>query len=40
MQIELTSDANDHLLYWQKTGNKSILKKIEKLTDSILETPF
>lgn len=40
MQIELTSDAKEHLLYWQKTGNKSILKKIEKLTDSILETPY
>jgi toxin YoeB len=40
MQIELSSQAKEHLLHWRKTGNKAILNKIEKLTDSILETPF
>jgi toxin YoeB len=40
MQIELTDDAYEHLLYWQKSGNKSILQKIEKLTDAIIENPF
>ena len=40
MQIELSSEAKEHILYWQKTGNKSILNKISKLTDAILENPF
>ena len=40
MQIELTDDAKEHLLYWRKTGNKAILQKISKLTDAILESPF
>lgn len=40
MEIELTSDANDDLSYWKKTGNQAILKRIRLLTESILETPF
>ena len=40
MQIELTDDAKEHLLYWRKTGNKAILQKIDKLTYAILESPF
>jgi toxin YoeB len=40
MQIELSSEAKIHLEFWRKTGNKTILKKIEKLVDAILETPF
>ncbi|MBY0245307.1 MAG: Txe/YoeB family addiction module toxin [Sphingobacteriaceae bacterium] len=40
MQIELTAEAQAHLVYWKKIGNKSILNKIEKLTDAILENPF
>ena len=40
MQIELSSQAQAHLLYWRKTGNKAILNKIEKLTDAILENPY
>jgi toxin YoeB len=40
MEIELTSDANDDLSYWKKTGNQAILKRIRQLTESILETPF
>jgi toxin YoeB len=40
MQIELSSEAKGHLAYWQKTGNKAILKKIDKLTDAILENPY
>jgi toxin YoeB len=39
MQIELTTEAQAHLLYWKKTGSKAILKKIDKLTDAILENP-
>jgi toxin YoeB len=40
MQIVLSSEAKQHLLYWKKSGNNSILNKIDKLTDSILETPY
>lgn len=40
MQIELTDDAQEHLLFWQKTGNKAILQKISKLTDAVIENPL
>lgn len=40
MQIELSSDAKIHLDFWRKSGNKTILKKIEKLVDAILESPY
>ena len=40
MQIELTDDAQEHLLFWRKTGNKAILQKIIKLTDAIIENSF
>jgi toxin YoeB len=40
MQIELSAEAQGHILYWKKTGNKAILNKIDKLTDAILENPF
>jgi toxin YoeB len=40
MQIELTDAAKEHLIFWRKTGNKTILKKIEQLTDAIIENPF
>ncbi|MGF1636633.1 MAG: Txe/YoeB family addiction module toxin [Cyclobacteriaceae bacterium] len=26
--------------YWQDTGNKALLQKIEKLLDSILDNPY
>jgi hypothetical protein len=32
MQIELSTEAQSHILFWQQSGNKAILKKIEKLT--------
>jgi toxin YoeB len=40
MQIELSNEAQKHIVFWQQTGNKTILKKIEKLTDAILLNPF
>ena len=40
MQIELTDDAQEHLQFWRKIGDKAILQKIDKLTDAILENPF
>ena len=40
MQLELTDEAKEHLLYWRKTGNKQILQKISKLIDAIIDNPF
>jgi toxin YoeB len=40
MQIELTDAAKEHLMFWRKSGNFSILKKIDKLTDAIIQNPF
>jgi toxin YoeB len=40
MQIELSTEAQSHILFWQQSGNKAILKKIEKLTDAIIKNPF
>lgn len=40
MQVEVTPNAKEDLLFWQKTGNKIILKKIEQLTMAILEDPY
>ncbi len=40
MQIVLTPEAKTHLQYWQDTGNKALLQKIEKLLDSILDNPY
>jgi toxin YoeB len=40
MQIELTVRAAEDLVYWKKTGNKPVLKKIRILLENIIETPF
>ncbi len=40
MEIILLPQADEDLKYWQKTGNKRILKKIAELTRSILENPY
>ncbi|MEY3411563.1 MAG: hypothetical protein RIQ70_249 [Bacteroidota bacterium] len=40
MEIILTPKADEHLAYWKKTGNKTILKRIAILTKAILENPF
>ena len=40
MQIEFTSEAKNDFDYWVKTGNKSILKKIGQLIESIEKNPF
>jgi toxin YoeB len=40
MEIILLPEADKHLSFWKKTGNKNILKKISKLLSSILETPY
>ena len=40
MEIELFADAIKDYKYWQKTGNKSIQKKISRLFASIKATPY
>lgn len=40
MQIIYTPKAKEHLSFWVKTGNKSILKKILHITKSIIENPY
>ena len=40
MEIVLLPEAEKHLKYWKKTGNKNIQKKISNLIKSILQTPF
>ena len=38
-KIKFTDLALEHLDFWQKTGQKAHLKRIEKLIESIRETP-
>ncbi|SEJ08855.1 toxin YoeB [Dyadobacter sp. SG02] len=38
-QITFTEKAITHLSFWQKSGNKVIIKKIEQLPESISNTP-
>lgn len=40
MEIKLLEDADEDLLFWMKTGNKSIQKKINQLLTSIQATPY
>ena len=40
MEIEFTMTALAHLAEWKKTGDKSAMKKIEKLLESIQKDPF
>ena len=40
MEIELTKPAKKDLEYWQKTGNAKVLKRIQELLNSIIESPF
>ncbi len=40
MQIILSPEAKEDILFWTKVGNKPVLKKIEKLVDAIIDNPF
>jgi toxin YoeB len=40
MEIDYTLQAKEDLAYWKKVNNVIVLKKIRKLIESILETPF
>ena len=39
MQIKLSPEANKDFVFCQKSGNKTILKKIDNLIDAIIENP-
>jgi toxin YoeB len=40
MEIEYTKDAEENMLFWIKSGNKKVLKKIQLLVEDIKKTPF
>ena len=40
MEIEYTLQAKDDLDFWKKSGNAPILKKIRKLIEAILQSPY
>ncbi len=40
MEVEYTPKALEDLMYWKKINNTIVLKKIRKLIENILETPF
>jgi toxin YoeB len=40
MEIEYTNQAEEDLAYWKKTNNIIVLKRIRKLLDTIIVTPF
>ena len=40
MEVVFLPRADDDLIYWTTTGNKPVLKRIAKLTEAILESPF
>jgi toxin YoeB len=40
MEIDYTLQAKEDLAYWKKINNVVVLKKIRKLLEVIIETPF
>jgi toxin YoeB len=40
MEIVLSPKAEDYLSFWEKSGDKIVLKKIAQLTRAISENPF
>lgn len=40
MEIIFLPKADEDFAYWKKVGEKSILKKIAKLTQAILQDPY
>ncbi|WP_090629011.1 Txe/YoeB family addiction module toxin [Parapedobacter indicus] len=40
MEVIFLPEAIDDLTYWQRTGNKPVLKKISQLTKAIIESPY
>ena len=40
MEVKYTLEAKEDLLYWKKINRETILKKIRKLIEAIIENPF
>lgn len=40
MEIDFIGKANDDVLFWKKSGNTAIQKRISRLLKSISTTPF
>lgn len=40
MELRLTEDAKEDIRFFKRRGQSNILKKIEKLLNSVAETPF
>ena len=40
MEIILLPEAEKHLDFWQKTGNKKVLKKISELIKATIDSPY
>jgi toxin YoeB len=40
MEIDYTLQAKEDLAYWKKINNTIVLKKIRKLLEAIIETPY
>ena len=40
MEIIFSNKAKKDLMFWSKSGNKSIIKKISELLRAIVENPF
>jgi len=40
MEIKYTFQASEDLLFWKKSNNVAVLKRIRKLIESISQTPF
>jgi len=40
MEVKLLEDADADLLFWKRSGNKAIQKKINQLLKAIQESPF
>ncbi len=39
-KVAITNKAKDHLLYWKKSGQIIVLKKIERIFDELANTPY
>ncbi|KAA5537395.1 Txe/YoeB family addiction module toxin [Taibaiella lutea] len=40
MEIEFSDKAKDDLLFWKKSGNKGVQKKISELLEDIVRHPY
>jgi toxin YoeB len=40
VEVDYTDEAHTDILFWKKSGNKTIQKRIKKLIEDIQKTPF